>query len=131
MKSFFIAAAILIIWLFGMSSCGLLPSDSHSQGRNYFFSTNGVVAGVGIVLGCLTAWGRQFQVTAVLLAPFIAWMAINNIVVIEGVMEDGDIVRWLARACLYSPLLFIISVPAAATCLLSQRCYIWLRDNWD
>jgi hypothetical protein len=131
MKTFFIIAAILIIWLLGMSACHMLPSDIPSQGHTYYYSIIGGVAGVGIVLGCITAWARQFQLAAVLLAPFIGWMAIINIVVIQGVLEDGNIVRWLVRACLYGPFLFIICIPAAATCLLSQRCYIWLQDNWD
>jgi hypothetical protein len=93
MKTFFIVAAILIIWLFGMSACHMLPSNIPSQERDYYFSIIGVVAVIGIVWGCITAWARKFQVTAVLLAPIIGWMAIINIIVIEGVLEDGDIVR--------------------------------------
>jgi hypothetical protein len=129
MKTIIIIITIWVTWLFVTSTCDTVTGDARRQCHSDSLFLVAIPAIVGIVIGCITAWLNVFQGAAALLAPFIGWAVLLNVMAVYDLFERFDIVRTLAVICLYSPIFFIHAVPAIAACLLSQQCYVWLRDN--
>jgi hypothetical protein len=129
MKTFFIVITVSVTWLYVTSMCDMASGDARRQCHTDSLLLVAIPAIVGIVIGCITAWLNVFQGAAALLSPFIGWAVLLNVMVFYELFQGLDIVRALARVCLYGPVFFIYAVPATAACLLSQHSYIWFRDN--
>jgi hypothetical protein len=129
MKTLIIIITVSVTWLFVTSTCDTDTGDARRQCYTDSLLLAAVPAIVGIVIGCMTAWLNVFQGAAALLAPFIGWAVLLNVLAGYELFQGLDIVRALARICLFGPIFFVYAILATAACLLSQQCYIWLRDN--